>query len=133
MPAKMLAAAAGFGVSGGFRGPVDSQMGVSFERGKRGTHWRKELQTIERNQRPFGLPVRQGNQAGFEFAAQNGFDAQLAQIRVVQRRVETVATQVRRRIQAPDLLDHFHRQPRGGVHGQIECHEIGRAHFVFRQ
>ena len=126
MAAQMLAASAGFGIAGAFGRHLRFAGAAYLSRGgnsDRSGTWNcrrsSEISGSVCSADPAaGQPLHQRNQSGFELAAQNGRGAQAPQVRFVQRRVQSVAAEVRRRIQPADFLDHFGRQPRGRVHGQ---------------
>ena len=60
-------------------------------------------------------------------------DAQLAQLRFVQRRVESVCHQPRIPIHLTHALDYWQCQPRRRVHGKVERDETGLGHSRQRQ
>jgi hypothetical protein len=71
----------------------------------------------------------QTDEAGLKFPTQNCRDPGGAQVLLVQGGVETVATQVRRRIQHPDARDRLDSQARGGVHRQVKRNQLGLLDF----
>ena len=71
-----------------------------------------------------GQAARQREQALLELSPEDGLCALQAQVLVVQRRVQTVATQVRRRVRGAQPRQQVRCQPRRGVHGEMDGDEI---------
>lgn len=67
----------------------------------------------------------------FKLAAEDGRDAQRAQIVDVHRRVQAVTTQMGTGIQSAQRRDELRRQSRCRVHGQVDCNERSRANCSF--
>ena len=68
-----------------------------------------------------------------EFTAQNRFDAEFAQIGLVDRSVQAVEAEMRARIQPPHRFDQADREARGRVHGNVEGDDAGCANRFFVQ
>ena len=135
--AEMLAAAAGFGVAGDARaatGQLDVR--VPLETGKQTTVRHEEPLPVQGDRR-FGLclpwrglrfvggePLDQRDEPLLELTAEDRPGAELAQILLVHRRIQTVEAEVGVRV---DLLHTLHkagRQPGGGVHWHVERHQV---------
>ena len=140
MAAQVLAAAAGLGVAGEKLLGAHPEPGVALERRQPRAARRQELELLERDQRAVGGPVAQrvgiravhqppceASQAGLELAAQEGVDAEGAQVALVQRGVEPVGAQVGRGVERAHPRDLALGQAGRGVHGQEERHQVGGA------
>ena len=65
-------------------------------------------------------------QPGFKFPTEEGGSPQFAQQPVVHGGVKAVETEVGLRVQGLDVLRNLNGDPRCGVHGDVESHEVGR-------
>ncbi len=74
-----------------------------------------------------GKSLRQMHEPFFEFTAKNGGYAERAKIINVHRSVQAVTAQMRAGILLPKPRNELCREPRGGVHGQIDRYELGVA------
>ncbi len=75
-------------------------------------------------------PFHQRHQGRLDFAAQHGLNAQLAQPLLIHRRVQAIHAQMRLRRERLDARYRFHRDARGGVHGDIDRHQMGTAQHL---
>ena len=69
----------------------------------------------------------------FELAADDALDAEAAEVSLVQRRVQTVAADVRARIQLANTLQHRACEACCGVHRQMKRNQVGFPHLQNRQ
>ena len=135
MPAKMFASAAGFrrtydavSITGHY------QVGILFDGWQTSAIRYFKLQAVHRNQRFClwsysvrlrGQAFRKMDKAIFEFTAKNRGDSQRPQVVHVHRRIETVAAQVRVRIQFAQGRKQLRGQAGGCVHRQINGDQLG--------
>ena len=128
VPAEMLAPAAGFRIAG--RQPVAfgrRHVSVTGQIGQATAVGHAKPQLGVGNRRPaWGLcavihePAGERRQLPFELAAEDGADPEPPEKLLVQRRVQAVATDMRRRIEADDPRDELRGQARRRVHGKVE-------------
>ena len=116
----MFAAAAGLGVTDSLVRAVDAQHAIAGKNGQAGAVRNPELQAVQRDDGAGLCAVREIEDPLFELAAEDGLDAEAAQVFGVHRRVEAVAAETRGGIQQLDTADDFDSQTSGGVHGQPE-------------
>src|SRR5713101_110543 len=146
MPAEMLAAAAGFGVThGAMLAAGDDQVRILVQRDEPGAVGDVKFQPRERSDRlglpggdrgPVGLTGvadsrNQMRQPLFEFSPEHGVNAEPAQIRFIHRGVKAVKTDMRSGIQFSNQGNQRHREARGRMHGHVERNQISPANGVF--
>ena len=73
------------------------------------------------------------DEAVFEFAAEDGLRAELAEVVGVYRCVEAVEAKMGARIEVADSFNERDGQPRGGVHRNIERDQISGANRRFAE
>ena len=76
---------------------------------------------------------RNAPQFFFKLATHQSPHTQAAQIIGIHRRIESVATNVRLGIHVTHPFHHRYRQPRCGMHGQMERDQIGGLHSFQRK
>src|SRR5687768_16577918 len=77
-----------------------------------------------------GVACRQANQIRFCLGSENHTDAVFPQHGLVQRRIQAVRANRRVGIYGAHAIDYRQRQPRGGMHRQIDSDETGRRHGI---
>ena len=128
----MFAASRGFGIAGDAVGVAVEQAGVAGESREAGPVRGDERNPVERDEfhgRVTGSPC-DAAQFLFKLAADEGFDTQTAEIIGVDRRVQSVAAEVRRGVHFAHLFQHRHRKFCGSVHGQMKRDQTGRPHGI---
>ena len=127
VPAPVLAAARCLCVArhASFAGG-EPQRRVPAQRRQAGPVGRDERQSGQRKRRRrHVLTGDERHEVGFRLGTEHHVHAERAQVLLVRWCIETVCDQPRRRIVAPHALDHGHREPRGGVHRQVDGHQVG--------
>jgi hypothetical protein len=82
------------------------------------------LKTVERDDGAGLCAVCEIEEPLFKLAAEDGFDAEAAQVFGVHWRVEAVAAEAGGGVQQLDVADDFDCQAGGGVHGQPEGDQL---------
>ena len=143
--AEMLAAAAGFGIADDAMAFTrHDEMGVLFERRETAAVGDVELLagegdgwlwlSIRRWRRGrVAEALDEMDEAFFEFAAENGLDAECSQVVGVHRRVKAVEADVRAWVQTANGLNQRDGEARGGVHGHVKRNEISGANRRFAE
>jgi len=132
MAAQMLAAARAFGETDDLAAALGrDQVRIARQRRQAGAVGLDEID-FRQTHHWLGLrhvsvlqPLHQRHQRRFHFTAEHRAYAQLAQQRLVHRRIQAINAQVRVRGELPDTRQRCNRNARGGVHRDIDSDQIG--------